>query len=212
MNSIPPIASVIYRLLRRVLTLDVAWLMLLDRPSEEPPSEADESGVAVRFLSPSEIEGFASCEENQLSAKLADRLRGGDFCVGAFVDGELASYAWYALQSIEPEQNRGSHRASGVGFSFPPNMAFMYNGYTLSKFRGRGLYRKIQQAAFALLEGHGVTTILSTADWSNAAALKSCNRLGFRPIGRVWVGGLGDRVWRKRPAAASKYGIAGLDA
>ncbi|MGI9456895.1 MAG: GNAT family N-acetyltransferase [Aeoliella sp.] len=209
MKPIPPLARVLYRLLTRVFTLDVTWLMVLDRELANTASSGCQADVTCRLLTPRDVEIYSVLTDSELTPEIANRLRGGiDFCVGVFVAGELASYAWFALESIEAEQNRGAHPASGVGFTFPSHMAFMYKGYTLPDFRGRGLYRELPRAAFELLSSHGVTAILSTADWSNAAALASCTRLGFHPIGRVWVGGMRNVVWQKHPTSTRVYGIA----
>jgi hypothetical protein len=209
MKPIPPLARLLYRLLTRVVTLDVTWLMVLDRELAKTASNRCQGDVTSRLLTARDVETYSGHTDSELTPEIANRLRGGiDFCVGIFVEGELASYAWFALESIEAEQNRGAHPASGVGFMFPSHMAFMYKGYTLPAFRGRGLYRDVPRAAFELLNSHGVTAILSTADWSNATALSSCTRLGFRPIGRVWIGGVRNLVWQKHPVSTRAYGIA----
>jgi len=208
MQRLTTVPRLIYRVLRRAVTLDIAWLMMLERGRVPPPRETHQ-GHAASLLTTHDVELLAENAENDLPAELASRLTDSrNFCVGLFVDGELASYAWFALDSIEAEHNRGANPATGVGFTFPPNVAFMYKGFTVPRFRGRGLYGTIPQHALELLSEHGVTSILSTADWSNSAALSSCERIGFFPIGRVWVLGLNRFVLRGKPTAAAKLGIA----
>jgi len=209
MTPPPKPVCLLYRALQRTLTLDVTWLMTLDRDAL-PAETFEQPGLTLRMLSRDDVAFYARSEAYDLPASMASRVGSGrDFCAGAFVDGQLASYAWFALSSIEPEQNRGATVASGVGFSFDRSTAFMYKGFTHPRFRGRGLYRAVQQFALTELAELGVARIISTADWSNAAALASCARLGFRPLGRVWVIGIGKVVWRKPPARAARFGIRG---
>lgn len=167
-------------------------------------------GITSKLLTPDDVKRHAENPDYNLSTDLATRLTSGmDFCVGVFVNDDLASYAWFATQSIEAEHNRGGHPRTGVDLTFPSHMAFMYKGFTVPRYRGRGLYKTVPRYALELLADRGIGAILSTADWSNAAALASCTRVGFRPIGRVCVVGLASLVWRKRPAAARNMGICG---
>ena len=210
MRTPPPLSRLgclVYRVLQRGMTLDVTHLMLLQR-TDLVPGEDQVGIVELRLLGPGDIRDLAADPSNELDASLAGRLGpGGDTCVAAFCDGRLASYGWYARDAIEAEHNRGRSPYSGTAVRFPRHMAFLYKGFTHPDFRGRGIYGLVHQFALQELSAEGVTAILATADWSNNAALRSCYRLGFRYLGRIWRFGWGRWVAGVYPRAASRHEI-----
>lgn len=199
-------ASDWYRFCRRLGTLDVTELMILHGAglNEGPLPE----GVEICFLSADYIRQLAATPAYELDATLADHLEcGGSVCVGAWVGSRLASYAWYAFDLIEEQHNRGAKVELGTALSFPPDVAFLYKGFTHEDFRGQGLYRCLHRFALHALASRGVRSILTTADWSNRAALRSCYALGFLGLGRIWRIGCGGRSIGFYPAVVNQYGI-----
>ncbi len=194
-----------YKIGQRIATLDVTHLMRLDLETASPPPEPP--GFTFRFVTAKEITSFTS-SENDLPPELAARVDlGFDFCFAALADDQLASYAWFALGSIEAEHNRGEKLNSGVAMSFPEELAFMYKGFTYPEFRGKGLYGHVSTKALQGLQPHGVSTVISTADWSNESALKSCWRLGFKDLGLVWRAGVGPLMVTHAPRKGKSLGI-----
>lgn len=190
--------ELIYKLAQRVMTLDITHLMRLDLEhvclrTDEPPD------IEFRFLTSDEVARFAK-PENDITPDLTDRVElGRDFCFAALANGRLAAYAWYALGSIEAEQNRGDTVSTGVAMSFPDNMAFMYKGFTHPDFRGKGLYGYVNAKALEELQARGVSTVISTADWTNWSALNACWRIGYQNLGLVWRGGWGRLMFTVAP-------------
>jgi hypothetical protein len=189
-----------------VMTLDVTHLMRLDRESPLLP-DSEPAGFAFRFLAPDEVRNFAE-PQNELTTKFANRVENGrDFCFAALSGDRLAGYAWYAIGSIKAEHNRGKNLNSGVAMSLPDGMAFMYKGFVHPKFRGAGLYGYINAKALQRLETCGVTTMISTADWTNWAALNCCWRLGYQDLGLVWRVGWGRVMLTRAPSKGKTVGI-----
>ncbi len=193
---------------QRLMTLDITHLMQL-HVAQLKPDEAPPVGVEFRFLSAAEVQHFATVSsEWNLTPDLADRLIGGrNFCFGAFREGQLASYAWLALQFIEPEHNQGRSPGSGVGLSFPDHYAFLYKAFTHPTDRGHRLYGHVTRRALDSLQPYGVTSLLSTAEWTNRAALTSCWRVGYEDLGLVWRFGWGRLPFTIRPRRAASLGI-----
>ena len=197
----------IYKAIQRLMTLDVTHLMRLDLEHTVLPSAAP-SNFVFRFLTADDIRHFAEMQ-NELSAEFADRVESGrDFCFAALSKGQLAGYAWYAIGSIEAEHNRGGSLDSGVAMSFPDHMAFMYKGFVHPEFRGKGLYGHINARALEQLEPRGVTSVISTADWSNQSALNCCWRLGYQNLGLIWRGGWGRLMATLPPRQGRSLGIS----
>ena len=189
------------------MTLDVTHLMMLEADKVAPVSDR-RIASEIRLLSETDVRNFAWEPEYRLNPEYAARLLFGfDFCAGAFVEGRLAAYAWYALSSIEAKNNRGRSRHSGTSMTFPEHMAFLYQAFTHPDFRREGFYADLHRFAFDALAGRGVTAILATCDWSNRSALANSRDLGFRNLGKIWRFGVGSSVAGIYPRVAKSLGI-----
>ncbi len=174
----------LYRVTQHLITCDVSRLMVLDR--DEMREISVDSEARYRFLSPSDVEAFADDPANELSSEFSCRLAAGrDRCYAALLRGRLAAYIWLATGSIEAEHNRGRTAASGVPISFPADAVFVYKAFTRSEFRGRRLYAALLAGAMQELASEGVARLITTADWTNDAAVAACRRLGFRELGKI---------------------------
>lgn len=177
----------VYRLLQRLAVMDVTHFMVHEladvRASELPV------GTECRLLSAAEVREFARDPSNDISVELVNRLEGAwDLCFGAVVNGRLACYGWYALHSIEAENNSATGEAkSGIALSFGDNYAFRYKGFTHPDFRGQRLYSLTAEHAAIALRHQGIDYVLSTAEWVNFSALKSSYRSGYRQLGWLAV-------------------------
>lgn len=179
--------------MQRCITLDMTRIMLADAAGI---TSFPDPQLECRFLSSDEVIQFATDPENDIEAQLAARLDlGYDFCFAALVNGELASYCWLALHSIEARHNRSTESdATGIAYSYPEDHAFRYKGFTHPQFRGRRIYERMSAAASVAMRQRGVRYIMSTAEVVNYGALKSSARCGYENIGMSLLLGIGDRV------------------
>jgi RimJ/RimL family protein N-acetyltransferase len=177
---------------------EVVWLELADIKLAGDPPE----GFEFRWLTPDEVLSFVG-EENELSKHHAERVAAGhDLCFAALHDGRLAGYGWYALGSIE------AVHCDNTALSFPSDVAYMYKGFTHPDFRGLRLHGFAMRLALeALAAERGVTKLVSTVGWLNFASLKSCDRLGYRRLGRMTKIGWGAISTGYYPAAAKQLGV-----
>ncbi len=177
---------------------EVVWLELTDIKLAGAPPE----GFDYRFLSPSELATFVG-PENELSEQHVERLRlGQDLCFAAMQDGRLAAFGWYALGCIEAEH------CDNVQLSFPADVSYMYKGFTHPDFRGQRLHGYIMRLALEeLARTRGIDKLVSTVSWINWPSLKSCDRLGYRRLGRMVKLGWGACSWNNAPRAAEQLGI-----
>ena len=188
------------------MTLDVTVVVWLDRGKLRLP-DIDEAGVSFRFLSAEDIRQLAVDDGLELHASMADRLEGSrDHCFAAFCGERLASYAWFARQSIEAQHNRGSQPKSGVSVSFPSHVAFLYKGFTHPEFRGRKLHGAAVGRGLLGLAPYGVNIVLSTTDWTNRAARKALGGIGFEELGLCFRWGWGEWMHTRAPAEAVRRG------
>lgn len=190
------------------MILDVSHLMLLDSQHLHlaPPSTEN---TIFRFLTPEDVQLLSADDSYDLESSLSERLKSDQhLCFGAFQDGALAGYVWLAFGSVAAECNRGASIQSGVGLSFPPKMAFLYKGFVHPNYRGQKLYGQIVTQALQKLSHRDTTQILSTADWTNASALKSCYSTGYEFLGTIWRFGTRWRMFTLFPKIARQLGIA----
>ena len=163
----------------RLINLGVSEILWLE-PANVKMVGAPPEGYTFRFLTPAEIAGYVSVE-NELGQIHVDRAAAGrDLCFAALQGNRLVNYGWYALDCIE-----GQH-CDCVALSFPANIAYMYKGFTHPEFRGRRLHGFAMRFAFEQLAAErGIRGLISTVSWLNWASLKSCERLGYTRLGRM---------------------------
>jgi len=203
---------ILYRLAQRGMTLDVSRLVWLDGSRARFKKPID-PGLAFRFLTSEEVREFSTDPTNELDESCASRLEENQhFCFAAVSTcrsgaPRLAAYAWFSLHEVDAECNQGRHKNTGVGFSYPSHLAFMYQGFTHPEFRGRGLYGMVNGLGARGLSERGITHLLSTMDWTNAAARRSCSRLGFAELGFVIRWGWGRWMHTHVPRTSRSLGI-----
>lgn len=196
----------LYRATQRFMTCDVSRLMVLERAAMREIAVDPEA--RFRFLSPYDVESFADDLGNELTSEFSCRLAAGlDRCYAALIRGRLAGYIWLASGSIEAEHNRGRTAASGVPLSFPANAVFVYKAFTREEYRGRRLYASLLAGAMRELSADGVMRLITTADWTNAAAVAACRRLGFQELGKIGRYACGPCSLTFKPAEARRLGI-----
>ncbi len=190
------------RTAQKLLRIEISEMLWLDRADLRLASEANPH-FEFRFLSANEIATLARDPSNDLDLSFADRADSGfDFCFAAVTQsGEFASYSWYAIDSIEAEHH------AGVAMSLPPRTAYMYKAFTPPKFRGQRLYGATVDLAFRKLATRGITQLVTTVEWTNFASLRSCERMGFRRLGRLVTFGQSHDRPAITPKAARKLGV-----
>lgn len=192
--------SLLYRLLRRVLRLDVSHLLVSER---DIPFEAGR--FEFRRLTSDDIVRYAKDPTKDLDATMASRLDFGlDFCFGAFDQSELVSYCWVALQNIEPEHNKGSE--AGTALAFDSDTAYVYKAFTCPQWRGQKIFPRVLGFAFHELSGIGAKRFVSTTGSENGSANRVFWRSGFRSIGKVWFCGWIPAL-KLKPAKVATMGI-----
>jgi RimJ/RimL family protein N-acetyltransferase len=199
--------KLLYRVAQRCLLLNVTHLvtMSLDEPSDNDPAD----GIEFRPLSRNEFSAFVERSDLKLDLSLADRIAPPmDTCFGAVEDDRLIAYFWLATDSIEAIHNSQGSEESGVALSFPADTVYTYNAFVHPDHRGAGLYTQLVHAGCAWAhETLGMDRLISTVDWTNFSAMRSCRRQGRRSIGLIWRIGLFGRLFTIVPRNAKAYGV-----
>lgn len=68
--------------------------------------------------------------------------------------------------------------------------------YTIPRFRGQGLFGEALQAVGSRVERQGFDTVYLYCNFENEASQRAVHKLGFEPVAKSWVIGIGPLVRR----------------
>ena len=140
------------------------------------------------FLDEPALRRFARDDVYDISDRFLDEaLARGDRCYAIVDGGRLASFGWYARRPtpIEP----------GLHLCFDPRSVYMYKGFTHEDYRGRRLHAIGMTRALSHVLSEGADGIVSYVATTNASSLRSCYRMGYEDVGRIYVARVLDRVF-----------------
>jgi len=124
----------------------------------------------------------------------------GDGYMSFSDDHTLKVHKWYATRPRSPTQT-----GDNLGLSVDPTHAYTQNGHTLPRHSGERFHALGMVAAlqhFTKLEG-----LVSYADASHFASLKSCVRMRCATVRRVAFFRLGKSHLRDRTPGCARYGV-----
>jgi len=132
-----------------------------------------------RFLTPEDLHKFLPDHIYELNTTVIERLSSGKhFCYAALDGDKLAAYSWYALGDVLPED------CFGFALILPPEIAYMYKGFTHPDYRGKRLHGYLMVHGLLHLQPQGVKYLVSSIDWLNTASIKSSERIGYKKLGQ----------------------------
>ena len=193
--------------------VEVSVLRLMHRDLWEfPPIKPQSSDFRFDLLTAEQVLTLASHPELELSACMAGRLNAAtqqrNFCFAAKIQTEVVAYYWLAVEAIEAEHNRSGPPNLGIAMSFPNDYVFGYKAFVHPQYRGRGLYTALVNAAcFWACGTLGTRHLISTVDWTNHAAQRSCRRQQLQPVGNLIRFGWNNRYVTIAPKAAEHHAI-----
>ena len=125
---------------------------------------------------------FNECEPWHNRAKIIEifekRLDEGQIVATIVKANCLACYAW-----LNPKQISGYFPLVRQEYTFPDNSYALYNVYTHTSFRERGLYKKVLNGivSWAVNEDEKVT-LITAIETNNLVALKVNKKMGFSEV------------------------------
>lgn len=111
-------------------------------------------------------------------AEIARRQVLGDDCFAVFHRGRCASYIWVTRQRREIEEVR-------LCAELPHGESWLYNAFTVSHYRNRGLYSHLLEHVVSVLSEAGGRLAWIDAERHNLASIRGILRAGFHEVGRV---------------------------
>jgi hypothetical protein len=141
-----------------------------------PLDTAPLPGLDIHELSREELYQYTESPRHEMPRPFIDKaLAKGNRCFGAFIDGQLCAFAWYA-------ENPTVHSV-GVRTVFDPQYVYSYKSLTLTEYRGNHLVPRIKNHALAFFQKRGKRGIICTIASNNFRSRRSAGRVGARPVG-----------------------------
>ena len=193
------VAYYVYQGLNRFLPIDLVRGFCLTPGDVEVPLRT-QGNERCQLLSPDEVMREARSAASGITPEdAAANLAVGEECFGVFVDGELASHAWYS--------ERACPLRSGIHVRFDPRYAYSRWAYTRPEYRGRGLHALGKRHALRHYAAQGRLGVLSTVKATNFESLHSAKRQGSRAVGWLFAATLGRRDVLWASAGCRTYGM-----
>lgn len=178
----PPVADP-----RRAGTI---WVLNLDEPV---PIVAPSVTATFRRITGELMPELSS---STLGPETIDRLNAGKHCYGAWVDGQLAAYAWVSFV----EEHIGE---LNLRVKLLPGEIYIWDCVTAPELRGKHLYSALLSHIIQEFHIHGFCRAWIGADLENVISQKGMLRAGFHHVAdlfiervlavrQVWVHGLPD--------------------
>jgi hypothetical protein len=132
--------------------------------------------VDIHLMSLAALLKFKDRKEYELPESfLNEAFKNGDQCFGAFINNELAGYAWYALKDSTSSRN--------LTTSFSPHYVYAYKNLTLEEYKGRGIQKWIKTFTFNFYRKMDKTGIVVAIESQNFSSRRSTAGTGAKIIG-----------------------------
>jgi hypothetical protein len=166
--------------------------LYIDTP--DPAFLTLEPGFEAGFLDAETLDRYVAQPEYGLSEHFVAReLAMGHECFAIRAGEALATYGWYSTTA--------THFTDDLSVRFGRPWVYMHSGFTHPAYRGRRLHAFGMTSVLTLYRARGFKGLVSIVTADNAASLKSCARMGYRPFGTIYTGRPGRLLGLRRPPA-----------
>lgn len=134
----------------------------------------------IRNVNADELADYQSDEYEMSQQFIRRALANGDRCFGFFADNKMVAYGWYAsLPTFSPEGDKRTY--------FCDQYIYGYKEFTLEKFRGQGIQKKIKRYALHRVRQQGKKGVVLAIESQNFPSKKCTAALHGRVIGYRFV-------------------------
>lgn len=191
-------AALSLRAAERAADLHVLKVIAIRRPNDE--YLRIEPCYQHGFLDEATLRRYAQDAIYDLPESFLDEaLSRGDRCYGVLEGDRLASFGWYSRKPTPLDL--------GGAFHFDRRYVYMYKGFTHHDYRGRRLHAIGMTWALKCVLEEGLLGLVSYVDAANNSSLKSCYRMGYEDVGRIYVGRVRGRALTMADAGARSLGV-----
>jgi hypothetical protein len=187
--------GLVYRTLNRLTDYQVLKGVKVTRP--DPGFLSGPETYRYGFLDADTLRRLATEPQYELDEDfLNEALPRGDECFGILTGDTLASYGWYS--------KKPTNISADLVLHFNPEFIYMYKGYTHLGYRGQRLHAIGMTMALQAYLKRGYKGLISYVEANNYGSLKSCYRMGYEDVGKIYVARLFRRyrTWHTRGCRA----------
>lgn len=197
---------VLYQLIQRLGVLDVTRLLHL--PAGQCREQEVPGGYEIRSIGQPELRQLLEEEKVSLQAGTPISLSDGRHAlVGAFHQGRVVSFAWFAKESVNACDNFSRSPHLGTSIQMPDGTAFVYNAWTDQTHRGQRLVAAV--LTWAMRDRIcGAWSLLTTTDWTNEKSIRAFQHLGMQNVGLICRCGRGSVQLSIVPEASQGIGLS----
>ncbi len=124
------------------------------------------------YFDSKDIAAIAALKERYFKEEeLLKRLENGSKCLGLKKDGEIAAFTWFNLNQCP---------YGGYSFILKENEAYLFDAYTLLKYRGMKIAPFIRYQCYKELKKQSRTTLYSISEMLNKQSINFKKKLGAR--------------------------------
>ncbi len=170
----------LFKFLQRVFNLDRQEVVLLELDNLSDENIALPPGYAGEFIDYETLRRqSANDPELEMNEEfLTEAIEKQDRCYTISTDGRIVSYGWYSQKPT---------RMNDFYFHFDSQYIYMYNGFTIPKFRSKRLHAVGMASAMRSPQLKNAKAMVSCVERQNLASLKSVYRMGYRRTGSVYM-------------------------
>lgn len=172
-----PIRLVIDALVKIGIKISPFYFVIEGLNQHIPEFESDKfCNFRIDYLTEKDIKQIAAdFQERELISeeKLIKRFRSGAKCLGVKKDGEIAAYTWLNVNKCE---------FSGYPFLLNKDEAYLFDAYTLIKYRGEKIAQYLRYQCYKELKKLGKTKLYSISEVFNKQSINFKKKLNARFI------------------------------
>ena len=136
---------------------------------------------AAGLLDQAQLREFAADADNEMSPQFVETvLTKGDECYAIRDGTKLAAYGWYARTPTPVG-------VPSLLLRFSDAYVYMYKGFTSIHYRGKRLHAIGMTRALDEYRRRGYRGLVSYVESTNFDSLKSCERMGYRVFGSIYL-------------------------
>ena len=177
----------------RIITTFYRRAIVFSRSMDNvPPQITSPLPTKITVLQENDLPDYQRFRPEQPQRMIRKRIDDGDQCFLVWEGGRILHTGWVATQKKYDPYLRCT-------LTFQPGDIFLYDHYTDSAYRGRGLSQAREIHVLARYRQEGYRRSIAIVAIENKPAFHPFEAVGYRPIGKFtclwWI--LGERIWQR---------------
>ena len=177
------VRRLVYKVLNLFCFADITRVLLLNTDDHRLKPFFN-TEVGSHWISDRALNELANDDTFSITNRFVDDFQTMGFrAVAATIDDQVIGLLFLASGSVAGRHNSGGSHFRGIELSLPEGVNYLFKVIVKPEYRGRRVNPAMIAFAAEQLALEGLTTIVTTTDWTNNAFLRSAELTGFRRCG-----------------------------